>query len=160
MLPKNWDFHEILTFREMTRRAFLSSRVIQAQGKFDSNMLVKIVGSWVGKNEDFSESVNSFDTGAIFPPSWDQELSRNAFVVFVYAFMNSRLDLWTLGACGVQRSVWEFVSRPRHTKKSDHWTIEVSRTKFRNSGCRLPYDHEKWNQEFLNGPLDTFFLKF
>ena len=30
---------------EMTRRAFLSSRVIQAQGKFDSNWLVKKVGS-------------------------------------------------------------------------------------------------------------------
>ena len=27
--------------KHMTRRAFLSSRVIQAQGKFDSNMLVK-----------------------------------------------------------------------------------------------------------------------
>ena len=27
------------------------SRVIQAQGEFDSNMLVKIVGSWVGKTK-------------------------------------------------------------------------------------------------------------
>ena len=38
------------------------------------------------KNEDFSESMNSFDFGAIFLPRSGQELSRNVFVVFVYAF--------------------------------------------------------------------------
>ena len=38
------------------------------------------------KNEDISESVNSFDTGAIFLPPLGQDLSRNAFVVSVYAF--------------------------------------------------------------------------
>ena len=40
----------------------------------------------VQKNEDFSESVNSFDSGAIFPPSWGQELSRNVVGMSVYAF--------------------------------------------------------------------------
>ena len=38
------------------------------------------------KNQDFSKSVNSFHSGAIFPPSLGQDLSRNAFVVSVYAF--------------------------------------------------------------------------
>ena len=38
------------------------------------------------KNEDISESVNSIDFGAIFPPRSGHELSRNASVVFVYAF--------------------------------------------------------------------------
>ena len=40
--PKNGKYY-------MTRRAFLSSRVIQAQGKFDSNMLVKNLESLVSK---------------------------------------------------------------------------------------------------------------
>ena len=38
------------------------------------------------KNEDFSESLNSFDFGAIFPPRSGQDLSRNGFVVSIYAF--------------------------------------------------------------------------
>ena len=38
------------------------------------------------KNEDFSESVNSFDLGAIFPPRSGHELSRNVGAVSVYAF--------------------------------------------------------------------------
>ena len=37
------------------------------------------------KNEDISESVNSIDSGAIFPSRSGQDLSRNAFVVSVYA---------------------------------------------------------------------------
>ena len=41
--------HLIKTYPEMTRRAFLSSRVIQAKGKFLSNMLVKIFGFLVTK---------------------------------------------------------------------------------------------------------------
>ena len=40
----------------------------------------------VQKNEDCSESVSSFDSGAIFPPSWGQELSRNVGGMSVYAF--------------------------------------------------------------------------
>ena len=35
------------------------------------------------KNEDISESVNSFDTGAIFPTEAGQDLSRNAFVASI-----------------------------------------------------------------------------
>ena len=35
------------------------------------------------KNEDISESVNSFDTGAIFPAEVGQDLSRNAFVASI-----------------------------------------------------------------------------
>ena len=38
------------------------------------------------KNEDISESVNSFDTGAIFRPRSGHDLSRNASVVSGYAF--------------------------------------------------------------------------
>ena len=38
------------------------------------------------KNEDISRSVNSFDTGPIYLGSLGQELSRNVFVVSVYAF--------------------------------------------------------------------------
>ena len=34
-------------------------------------------------NEDISESVNSFDTGAIFPTRVCQDLSRNAFVASI-----------------------------------------------------------------------------
>ena len=37
------------------------------------------------KNEDFSESVSSFDFGAIFQTRLGHELSRNVFGVFVYA---------------------------------------------------------------------------
>ena len=37
------------------------------------------------KNEDCSESVSSFDAGAIFRPRSGQDLSRNTFVVFVSA---------------------------------------------------------------------------
>ena len=40
----------------------------------------------VQKNEDCSESMNSFDFGPIFPPSWGQELSRNVVGMSVYAF--------------------------------------------------------------------------
>ena len=40
----------------------------------------------IQKNEDFSESVNSFDTGAIFRPRSGHDLSRNVSVVSGYAF--------------------------------------------------------------------------
>ena len=40
----------------------------------------------VQKNEDFSESMNSFDSGSIFPSSLGHDLSRNRSVVSVYAF--------------------------------------------------------------------------
>ena len=35
--------------------------------------------------QDISESVNSIESGAIFPPRLGQDLSRNVFVVSVYA---------------------------------------------------------------------------
>ena len=44
------------------------------------------LGQMVQKNEDISESVNSFDTGAIFRPRSGHDLSRNASVVSGYAF--------------------------------------------------------------------------
>jgi len=37
------------------------------------------------KNKDISKSVSSIEAGAIFPPRSGQDLSRNAFVVSVYA---------------------------------------------------------------------------
>ena len=37
------------------------------------------------KNEDFSKSVCSIDSGAILPPRLGQDVSRNVFVVFVFA---------------------------------------------------------------------------
>ena len=39
----------------------------------------------VQKNEDFSESVSSFDVGAIFRPRLGHDLSANVPVVSVYA---------------------------------------------------------------------------
>ena len=38
------------------------------------------------KNEDISKSVCSFDSGSIFHPSLGQDISRNRFVVSIYAF--------------------------------------------------------------------------
>ena len=37
-------------------------------------------------SEDISKSVNSIDSGSIFLPRLDHDLSRNASVVSVYAF--------------------------------------------------------------------------
>ena len=39
----------------------------------------------VYKNEDISKSVNSIDFGAIFPLRSSHDISRNTFVVSVYA---------------------------------------------------------------------------
>ena len=41
------------------------------------------------KSEDFSGSVNSFDFGPIFPGSLGHAISRNAFVVSVYALQKN-----------------------------------------------------------------------
>jgi len=70
----------------MIRNAFKGLRVIHRQGEFDSKGLVEKVKSWARKNEGFSESVNSFDFRRNFPISFGQDISRNASVVFVYAF--------------------------------------------------------------------------
>ena len=47
------------------------------------------------KNEDISESVNSFDTGAIFRTRVCQDLSRNAFVVSILSL--ERNPQWRKG---------------------------------------------------------------
>ena len=47
------------------------------------------------KNEDFSESLNSFDFGAIFLPRSGQDLSRNAFVVSI--LFPERISYWRIG---------------------------------------------------------------
>ena len=44
------------------------------------------LGQMIQKNEDISESVSSFDTGAIFRPRSGHDLSRNVSVVSGYAF--------------------------------------------------------------------------
>ena len=49
-------------------------------------MACQKLGQMVQKNEDISESVSSFDTGAIFRPRSGHDLSRNASVVSGYAF--------------------------------------------------------------------------
>ena len=49
-------------------------------------MACQKLGQMVQKNEDISESVNSFDTGAIFRARSGHDLSRNASVVSGHAF--------------------------------------------------------------------------
>ena len=41
------------------------------------------LGLFRRKNDHNSKSVNSFDSGPIFPPSLGQDVSRNAFVVWI-----------------------------------------------------------------------------
>ena len=48
------------------------------------------------KNEDISESVNSFDFGTIFYSSLGQKLSRNAFVVSI--LFPERISYWRKGS--------------------------------------------------------------
>ena len=69
----------------MTRRAFLSSKGNTAAVEIEFQHACQKVGKIDGKHEDFSKSVSSFDFGPIFPPFSSQDLSRNVFVVFVYA---------------------------------------------------------------------------
>ncbi len=73
-------------FVKMTRRACLSSK---------SNTVVREIVHQLGlqecirfgtKNGNISKYVCSIQSGAIFVPRLGQELSRNVFVVFVYAF--------------------------------------------------------------------------
>ena len=49
-------------------------------------MACQKLAQMIQKNEDISESVNSFDTGAIFWPRSGHDLSRNVAVVSGYAF--------------------------------------------------------------------------
>ena len=69
----------------MTRRAFLSSKSNTAAGEIELQLASQKRWQIGPKNEDFSKSVNSFDSGAIFPISSGQDISRNTSVVSVYA---------------------------------------------------------------------------
>ena len=70
----------------MTRRAFLSSKSNTGAGEIQIKRTCQKVRYLAQKNENFSESMNSFDSASIFPSSLDHYLSRNRFVVSVYAF--------------------------------------------------------------------------
>ena len=72
--------------RRMTRRAFLSSKSNTGAGEIQIKRACQKLWYLVQKNEDFSESMNSFDSGSIFPSSLGHYLSRNRSVVSVYAF--------------------------------------------------------------------------
>ena len=72
--------------RKVTRIAFLSSRSNTGAGEIEIKQACQKSWQLGRKNEDFSKSVSSFDTGAIFLPSLGQDLSRNRSVVSGYAF--------------------------------------------------------------------------
>ena len=82
-VSSDWEFcHKSSAYATAVGPAL---RVIQAQGQFRSNRLVKIWCKWLRKNKDISESVNSIDSGAIFPSRSGHELSRNVGGMSVYA---------------------------------------------------------------------------
>ena len=64
----------------MTRRAYPALRVIPVNWEITVNLGCEKIAKMGHKNEDISESVNSFDSGAIFLPPLGQYLSGNAFV--------------------------------------------------------------------------------
>ena len=70
----------------MTRRAFLSSKSNTGAGEIEIKWASQKSWQIAPKNKDFSESMNSFDIGAIFPPRSGQELSRNVGGMSGYAF--------------------------------------------------------------------------
>ena len=70
----------------MTRRACHSSKSNTGAGEIQIKQACQKVGKMDQKNEDISRSLNSFDTGAIFPAGLGQDMSRDVVVVFVYAF--------------------------------------------------------------------------
>ena len=70
----------------MTRRAFLSSNSNTAAREIEFLHASKKVGKIYHKNGDFSNYVNSFHSGLIFPDSLGQDLSRNAGGMSIYAF--------------------------------------------------------------------------
>ena len=71
--------------KKMSRRALLGLSNTAARG-IEFQHASQKVGKVDHKNEDSSQSVSSFHSGLIFRPSSGKELSRNVFVVFVYAF--------------------------------------------------------------------------
>ena len=70
----------------MTRRAFLSSKSNTGAGEIVIKKASQNFQELGQKNEDISKSVSSIGRGAIFPSRLGCELSRNGFVVSVYAF--------------------------------------------------------------------------
>ena len=74
----------------MIRRAFLSSKSNTAAGEIVLKHACQKLGKIDHKNGDCSKSVNSFHSGAIFPPSLGHELSRNAFVASILSFWKNR----------------------------------------------------------------------
>ena len=70
----------------MTRRAFLSFKSNTGAREIQIKHASQEFQELGQKNEDCSKSVSSFDSGAIFRPSLGQDLSRNVFVVSIYAF--------------------------------------------------------------------------
>ena len=72
--------------RGIPKKEKTALRVIRLQGQMARRMPQDFFMKSVQKNDPSSKSVNSFDTGPIFLPSLGQELSRNVFVVSVYAF--------------------------------------------------------------------------
>ena len=70
----------------MTRRAFLSSEGNTVAGEIELQHANQKVTKVDHKNADFSKSVNSFDTGPIFPARLGYQLSRNIGLVSIYAF--------------------------------------------------------------------------
>ena len=71
---------------DMTRRAFLSSKSNTGAGEIVIKKASQKFQELGQKIEDFSKSVSSIDSGSIFLARLGQDLSRNAFVVSVYAF--------------------------------------------------------------------------
>ena len=61
-------------------------RVITLQWEIAVNWVSETIAKVDHKSEDISGSVCSIDSGAIFPPRSGQDLSRNVFVVSIYAF--------------------------------------------------------------------------
>ena len=76
---------EVSGYLEMTRRAFLSSKGNAAAEQIEIKKPRQKSWQIAPKNEDISKSVNSIHRGAIFLPRSGQDLSRNTFVVSVYA---------------------------------------------------------------------------
>ena len=73
----------------MTCRAFLSSKSNTAAGEIQLQLACQKCWQIGPKNEDISKSVNSFHSGAIFPPSLGHDLSRNTFVVSILSFQRN-----------------------------------------------------------------------
>ena len=70
----------------MIRKAFPRFKINTGAREIQIKRACQKFWFMVQKTEDFSESVNSFETGSIFLPSLGNYLARNRSVVSVYAF--------------------------------------------------------------------------